>query len=57
MVLFFQSVFLLCFSVSAVRCGKYFFTETKMSPVLYDMKRPSFSRSVNIKLRQEAEIC
>lgn len=56
MILFFQSVFLLCFSVSAVLCGKYFFTEPKMSPVFYDMKRP-FSRSVDIKPRQEEEIC
>lgn len=57
MALFFQSVFLLCFSVSAMRCGTYFFTEPRMSPVFYDMKRPSFSRSVDIKQRQEAEIC
>lgn len=50
-------IVLLCFSVLALLCGTYFFTEPRMSPVFYDMKIHSFSRSVDIKQRQEAEIC
>lgn len=39
---FFQSVFTLGFRASAIRCGTYFFTEPRMSPVFYDTKKPFF---------------